>query len=134
MIVYIDGASRGNPGQAGIGVAIYNGDRKSVRQFGYYLGKLTNNMAEYMAAIFAMTVLLELGVKSVTIYSDSELLVRQVNGEYRVKDEKLLPFYLQIKFFLSSFKEVKFFYIRREENKIADRLANRAIDERGYVT
>ncbi|MBL7170635.1 MAG: ribonuclease HI family protein [Candidatus Omnitrophica bacterium] len=133
MIVYIDGASRGNPGQAGIGIAVYDGNKKPVRQFGYYLGTLTNNMAEYMAAIFAVMVLLELGAKSVTIHSDSELLIRQLKGEYRVKNEKLLPLYLQIKFFLRSFEKVNFVHIRREKNKIADRLANRAIDEKGYV-
>ena len=90
-------------------------------------------MAEYMAAIFAVMVLLELGAKSVTIHSDSELLIRQLKGEYRVKNEKLLPLYLQIKFFLRSFEKVNFVHIRREKNKIADRLANRAIDEKGYV-
>lgn len=131
---YIDGASRGNPGEAGIGLAVYDESKKPLRQFGYYLGKLTNNMAEYMAAIFVLTTLLDLGIRTAAIYSDSELLIRQLNGEYRVKNENLLPLYLEIKFFLRSFRKINFCYIVREKNKIADRLANRAIDEKGYVT
>jgi ribonuclease HI len=134
MFAYIDGASHGNPGPAGVGITIYDEKKKPVEVFGYYLGKLTNNMAEYMAVIIALMVFLELGAKSATIYSDSELLVRQLNGEYRVKNEKLLPLYLQVKFFLRSFKKVNFCHLRREHNKLADRLANRAIIEKGYVT
>jgi ribonuclease HI len=133
MLVYIDGASRGNPGHSGIGIAVYDENKKPVKAFGCYLGKLTNNMAEYMSAIFALITLLELGEKSAVIYSDSELLVRQLNGEYRVKNEKLLPFYIQIKFILRSFKKINFCHLGREHNKLADRLANRAIDEKGYV-
>ena len=134
MIVYIDGASRGNPGEAGVGIIVYDENKKPLRQFGCYFGKLTNNMAEYMALTFALIVLLELGVKSATVYSDSELLIRQLNGKYRVKNERILPLYLQIKYILRSFKKIKFCHIRREKNKAADRLANRAIDEKGYVT
>ena len=134
LLVYTDGASHGNPGPSGIGVVIYNEKREPLRAFGYFLGKLTNNMAEYMAVILALMALRELGAQAATIYSDSELLVRQLNGEYRVKNERLLPFYLQVKFFLRSFKEVKFCHLSREENKLADRLANRAISEKGYVS
>lgn len=132
--VYIDGASRNNPGPSGVGIAIYDGTKKSLRTFGYYLGTLTNNMSEYMAVTLALTALLELGVKSAIIYSDSELLVNQLNGKYRVKNEKLLPLYLQVKFFLRSFTKISFCHIMREGNKIADKLANRAIDEKGYVS
>lgn len=131
---YIDGASRGNPGQAGIGVVIYDENKKPLRQFGYYLGRLTNNAAEYMAVIFTLMAALEAGAKSASIYSDSELIVNQLNGRYRVRNEKILPLYLQAKFFIKSFSKVTFCHVRREENKSADRLANRAIDERGYVT
>lgn len=134
FLAYIDGASHGNPGEAGIGVVIYNEKREPLRAFGYFLGKLTNNMAEYMALILALMALRDLGAEAATIYSDSELLVRQLNGEYRVKNERLLPFYLEVKFFLRSFQEVKFCHLNREENKLADRLANRAISEKGYVS
>jgi ribonuclease HI len=134
MTAYIDGASHGNPGPSAAGIVIYDENKKLIRQFGYYLGKLTNNLAEYMAVTLALAALSECGAKSATIYSDSELLIRQLNGQYRVKNERLIPLYLQIKFFLRSFKEVKFCHIGREHNKLADRLASRAITERGYVT
>lgn len=132
--VYIDGASWGNPGHSGVGVVIYNKkDKSPLRAFGYYIGKLTNNMAEYTAAIFAVVALLELDAEDVTIFSDSELLVRQLNGEYRVKNEKLIPFYLQLKFFLRCFRRVSFCYLNRKENRLADELAHNAISRRGYV-
>lgn len=132
--VYIDGASHGNPGESGIGLVIYNENQKVLRAFGYYLGRLTNNMAEYMAAIFALMTLRELGVSSAIIYADSELLIRQLKGEYKVKNEKLMPLYLQIKFFLRNFPEVNFCHLPREKNVLADRLAQRAILEKGYVS
>jgi ribonuclease HI len=127
--VYIDGAARGNPGEAGIGVVIKEG-RKTLLEVGSYIGKATNNIAEYMALIRGLEEVLLIKKESAKFISDSELLVKQLNGEYRVKNEGLLPLYLHAKELIKKLKHFEITHAYREANKHADKLANRGIDEK----
>jgi len=128
--VYIDGAARGNPGPGGLGVVIYkNGEKKPIREVKGFLGVVTNNQAEYLALIRALEELRGMPVKEVKIYSDSQLLVRQMNGEYRVRNENLIPLYNKAEQMMGKIPKVTFHFINREKNKEADKLANMGIDE-----
>ena len=127
--IFSDGGARGNPGPAGIGAVIYNEDNKILAQISEYLGVTTNNQAEYRALIAALKKAKELGVEKVECYLDSELVVKQLNHEYKVKNKDLAPLFLEIHNLVVSFKSINFFHIRREYNKEADRLANDAMDK-----
>jgi len=123
---WIDGASRGNPGEAGFGVVLET-DRVPEEIVGY-LGKATNNVAEYAALIAVLKLAADRGVKKLVVYSDSQLLVRQVNGAYRVKAPHLVPIFLQALKLRQTIPDFTIEHVAREENKEADRLANQAID------
>lgn len=132
--VYTDGGSRGNPGLAGIGALIkYDAKEKKYAEF---IGdNRTNNEAEYEALIFALEKAKQLlGKKNAKkakaeCFSDSELMVKQLNHQYKLKDEKIKKYFIKIWNLMLDFKEVEFNHIPREENKIADELANKAMDE-----
>jgi ribonuclease HI len=126
--IFTDGAARGNPGPAGIGVLIRN-DEKILAEIYDYIGETTNNQAEYMAFIRGIEESIDMGETDLEAFSDSELLVKQVNGEYRVKNGGLIPLYNQVKSLIKKFDTIKVYHIPREENKLADKLANRGIDE-----
>lgn len=128
LIIYTDGGARGNPGPAGIGVAIYNEKKELVGELSEYLGETTNNQAEYRAVIAALKKAAALKAEEIDFYLDSELVVRQLNREYKVKNKDLAPLFLVIYNSILSFKKITFTHIRREENKHADMLANRAMD------
>jgi ribonuclease HI len=133
ILCYIDGAARGNPGPAAIGVVFYAGARPEgdpVLEWGAGLGWATNNTAEYQALLSALGKALDLGAKNVTVRSDSELLVRQMNGQYRVKQPHLRILYGQAKQLESGFERVSYEHIPREQNRRADQLANQALDAR----
>jgi ribonuclease HI len=133
LLCYIDGAARGNPGPAAIGVVFYAGARPEgdpVLEWGAGLGCATNNMAEYQALLSALGKALDLGAKDLTIRSDSELLVRQMNGKYRVRQPHLKVLYGQAKQLESGFERVCYEHIPRTENRRADKLANQALDAR----
>lgn len=124
-----DGASRGNPGPAGIGVVLeVDGDSRPI-ECSEYIGEATNNVAEYRALLLALSEAEKLSPSSLTILSDSELLVRQLNGEYRVKSDLLKPLYQEACRRLRGFPGARILHVEREENQAADRLANRAIDD-----
>lgn len=123
---WIDGASRGNPGEAGFGVLLET-DRVPEEIVGY-LGKATNNVAEYAALSAVLKLAADRGVKKLVVYSDSQLLVRQVNGAYRVKAPHLVPIFLQALRLRQTIPDFTIEHVAREENKEADRLANQAID------
>ncbi len=123
---WIDGASRGNPGEAGFGVVLET-DRVPEEIVGY-LGKATNNVAEYAALIAVLKLAADRGVKKLVVYSDSQLLVRQVNGAYRVKAPHLVPIFLQALKLRQTIPDFTIEHVAREENKEADRLASQAID------
>lgn len=125
----VDGAARGNPGEAGCGAAIYDDTGAVVKELSRYLGHATNNVAEYEGLLLGLEALLELGRKKIVVQSDSQLLVRQLNGEYRVKDEKLKVLHQRALALLRQFDSYRILHVRREMNKLADRLANRGIDD-----
>lgn len=128
--VFTDGASRGNPGPASTGWVLMNLRDEVLEQGGTFLGKRTNNYAEYMAVKEGLEHALRYGVQTVDMYMDSQLVVNQMNGIYRVKHPELLPIYDDIKQLSKQFQDVEYHHIRREYNKLADKQANIILDER----
>ena len=129
--VYSDGASRGNPGMAGAGAAILDAETGEVVELlKRYLGRQTNNVAEYQAAILGLTRARELGVREVELVADSQLLIRQLGGRYQVKHPGIRPLYEEALGLLKTFAKVKLVHVPREMNTLADEMSNRAIDER----
>ena len=129
LVIYTDGASRNNPGEAGAGVFIMQDDEPGAR-IARYLGTATNNVAEYTAAIIGLEHAVKLEVTRVKLFADSELLVKQLNGQYRVKNEGLKPLYNRAKELIAKIGSVEVQYIPRAQNSEADALANKAIDEK----
>jgi ribonuclease HI len=128
-LVMVDGAARGNPGHAGCGAVILDGNGTVVKELSRYLGHTTNNVAEYEALLMGLEALTQLGKKRIRVQSDSQLLVRQLNGEYRVKDEKLKVLFQRAVTLLRQFEDYRILHVPRELNKLADRLANKGIDD-----
>jgi len=128
--LHVDGASRGNPGEAGFGVHVTGEDGSEVASLYGYLGTATNNVAEYQALVHGLRFALARGASSVEVYSDSELLVRQIDGRYRVKNPGLQPLHQEAKGLLARFERARVVHVPREGNREADALANRAVDER----
>ena len=135
IIVYTDGGSRGNPGKAAIGVVFCNEQEQIIKKFGEYLGdNLTNNDAEYQAIIFALKKFKAVFGKAIAqtsdveIRADSELVVKQLNGDYRLSEPKIQQFFIEIWNLKFDFESVKFKHIPREKNKEADALVNQALD------
>ncbi|MFN8062943.1 MAG: ribonuclease HI family protein [Vicinamibacterales bacterium] len=129
LIAYTDGGSRGNPGPAGFGVRIETADGVLVAELQGSLGLATNNVAEYRGLIAALSWLVDAGHADVTVRSDSELLVKQMRGEYRVKHANLQPLHAEAQRLVGRLGRVRFEHVRRESNRDADRLANLAMDE-----
>jgi ribonuclease HI len=128
-LLMVDGAARGNPGDAGCGAVILDKNGVVKQELSRYLGYATNNVAEYEGLIMGLEALLKLGKKRIRVQSDSQLLVRQLNGEYRVKDEKLKALFHKAIALLRQFEAYRIVHVPRELNKLADRLANQGIDE-----
>ncbi|MGE5219688.1 MAG: ribonuclease HI family protein [Chloroflexota bacterium] len=128
-LLMVDGAARGNPGEAGCGAAILDENGTLVQEMSRYLGRSTNNVAEYEGLLMGLETLLQLGQKNIIVQSDSELMVRQLNGIYRVKDEKLKVKYQRAMDLLRQFDSYRIVHVRRESNRLADRLANQGIDQ-----
>lgn len=128
-VIYTDGASRGNPGQAGAGVILFN--QEGIKQFESkaYLGRCTNNEAEYRALILGLEEALKLKYRKINIHLDSELVVRQMEGVYKIKNANLGRFAAEAKKLLSFFDAYTIQHVPRERNREADNLANEAIDE-----
>jgi ribonuclease HI len=126
--IYIDGASKGNPGPSGIGIIIIK-DGSVIREISRYIGPATNNIAEYSALICALQEGLLLKADALRIKSDSELLCRQLNRDYKVKSANIIGLYTQALRLLSGFKEVSIKHIPREQNSSADRLATQAVKD-----
>jgi len=126
MIIYTDGASLGNPGPMGIGIAFWKSG-ELVKEISEYIGKGTNNEAEYTAVIRAVQIAKKMGEKKITVRSDSELLVRQLNGEYKVKKPHLKKLNSELVSLIKNI-EVKFEHIPRERNKRADALSKKAAE------
>lgn len=128
--LYIDGASRGNPGESAIGLVIRTPEGFILKKKGLYIGRTTNNVAEYMALLHGVCESLKFKPSSILIHSDSKLLVNQLKGNYKVKDEKLIPLFKKVKEVLEKFPSCDILYINRKENKEADGIANRILDGR----
>lgn len=134
IIIYVDGGARGNPGPGAIGILFCNEKGICFKKFSEYLGKTTNNEAEYKAAIFALKKFKTLFGKKLSketeieIRSDSELLVNQMNGKYKILEKNLQPLFLELWNLRLDFKKVKFKLISRKKNKEADKLVNQTLD------
>jgi ribonuclease HI len=128
--IHVDGASRGNPGEAGFGVHVAGPAGRTVAELYGHLGRATNNVAEYQGLLHALRWALARGTGSVVIFSDSELLVRQMAGRYRVKNPGLRALHREASELMAQLPRVRIEHVRREENREADALANRALDER----
>ena len=125
---WIDGACRGNPGEAGFGVVFENDDK--THEIAGFLGRTTNNVAEYAGLVAALTFAEQEGLKSLTLFSDSQLLVRQITGSYRVKAPHLIPIFLKVLKLRRGLAHFEIQHVPREQNQRADKLANLAIDQR----
>jgi len=126
--IYIDGASKGNPGPSGIGVVIYR-DGQTIKNISSFIGNATNNIAEYTALIYGLEEALMLRAGVLKINTDSQLLYRQLNKVYKVKNPNILGLYNRVIHLMSAFEKVSVNNIPRENNRGADKLANKAIKE-----
>ena len=137
FIIYTDGGARNNPGPAGIGAVLMDENKNIVAEISEYIGLGTNNQAEYKALLAAIRKARELKAEEVEFYLDSELVVKQMKREYRVKDKELAQLFLKIYNISLGFKKISFTHVPRELNKEADKLVNEAIDkgiETGKIT
>ena len=128
VTIWVDGASRGNPGRAAIGVIIKDERGELMARISQRIGTTTNNQAEYRAIIAALEKTIELGITHVAMNSDSELVVRQLNGRYRVRKAELKPLFQKASQLCGSLEGFAITHIPREQNREADRLANAALD------
>lgn len=130
LTIRTDGASRGNPGEAGIGVLVTDETGRIVKKIARYIGRATNNQAEYEALLAGLEAAHESGAEGISVLSDSELLVRQINGVYRVKNPELKVMHAKAVSIMKGFRRVSVKYVPREQNAHADAFANEAIDKR----
>jgi len=130
VLVWSDGAARGNPGPAGAGAVITDPEGRVLERYGRFLGKQTNNYAEYQGLLLGLQKAMELGAREVGVRADSQLLIRQLEGKYRVRNAGLKPLHEQALKLLRSFEKFDLRHVPREENFNADEMSNRAIDEK----
>jgi ribonuclease HI len=128
LTVNVDGGARGNPGPAAIGAIVRDGDGEVLAERGERIGRATNNVAEYKALLLGIELAAELGAGELDLVGDSELIVRQVEGRYKVKDATMKELHGQVKAALASFETWSIRHVRRESNAEADRLVNQALD------
>ncbi len=128
LIIHSDGGARGNPGPAGIGAIVNGEDGQVVAEISQFIGHATNNQAEYQALLAGLEKAVILGADTLDCFLDSELVVKQINREYKVKNKELAPLFLKVYNLTTKFKNIRFVHIPREQNKEADRLANEAMD------
>ena len=133
VVAYIDGGSRGNPGDSACGVFVCDVDQRQIAAFGRFLGTMTNNQAEYSGLLAVLNWGLDQGVSELRVRADSELMVKQMNGQYRVKSPKLQPLFRDARALAGRFGRFSIEHVRREGNVEADRLANLAMDARADV-
>ncbi len=131
MYIYTDGGSRGNPGPSGIGVVILDSYKKKIKEIFSYIGEATNNIAEYSAMIAALEAAIELKASELIIHTDSELMVKQLNGEYKVKDPNMKMLFDKSLNLLKRLESFEIKHIERSKNKDADKLVNKAINLAG---
>lgn len=132
LIAYADGASRGNPGPAAYGAVVFDEEGGELRALGEAIGRGTNNEAEYRGAIAAVRAALALGATDLQLRLDSQLIVRQLQGSYRVRNERLKPLYRQLVSLVDQLPGFSVAHVPREQNKRADALANAALDGKEF--
>lgn len=130
LVAFADGASRGNPGPASYGAVVYDDQGGELRGLGATIGRGTNNVAEYRGAIAAVEAAIELGATELELNMDSQLIVRQIEGSYRVRNAALRPLFRQLQDLLNQLDAFKIQHVPREQNTRADALANAALDGR----
>lgn len=130
ITLFTDGGARGNPGPAGIGIVIKDHNNQTISTHREYIGNTTNNEAEYQGIIKGLRLCLDLKPDQITAYMDSELVIKQLNGVYKVRDLRMKAYFEQVQELLKDFKKVGFKHVRRDLNKEADNLVNQAIDDR----
>lgn len=128
--LYTDGASRGNPGEGGAGMILKDSAGRTIKKMKRYLGRVTNNQAEYNALLLGLSMAKKIGAKELNVYLDSELVVKQIKGEYRVKNSEIKPLHQKVLKIFREFDKINIMHIPRELNGDADLLANQAIDLR----
>ncbi|HUD07439.1 MAG TPA: ribonuclease HI family protein [Candidatus Saccharimonadales bacterium] len=126
--VYADGGSRGNPGPSASGFVVLDMNDKVLFRKGVYLGITTNNQAEYRSIKFGLETAKQMGCEQVTVFMDSQLAIRQINGIYRVKNKDIKPVYDEVMTLAKQFNKISFTHVPRELNKLADREVNKALD------
>lgn len=131
--LYTDGGSRGNPGESACAYAISKMDGTVVEKAGFYIGIATNNQAEYYGFQRGLERCRDLGINKINLYSDSELVVNQMNGKYRVKNQELAPLHQEVKALVDSFEEVVIVHVPRELNKTTDNEVNRILDQQAKI-
>lgn len=129
VVVHVDGGARGNPGPAAVAAVASNSDGEVLREASDFIGNTTNNVAEYRALLLGLELAEELGARDVEVVNDSQLVARQVGGQYRVKHAGLRPLYLEAMAALARFDRWAVRDVRREQNQRADELVNEALDE-----
>lgn len=132
-IIYTDGGSRGNPGPGALGVVIADESGKVLKEYSHYLGEVTNNQAEYEAVIFALQKAKQLKIKEIELRVDSELIGRQLLGQYKIKDPDLRPLFIKAWNLRLDYDKVDIKIIPREQNKQADKLVNRELDSKNKL-
>ncbi len=130
VVVFSDGAARGNPGPAGAGAVVLDTEGHVLARVGKFLGHQTNNVAEYQGVLVGLRRALELGAREVDVRADSLLMIQQLRGAYKVKNEGLKPLHEEAKGLLRQFDKVSLGHVPREKNLLADEMSNRAIDEK----
>ena len=128
VVVHVDGGARGNPGPAGVGVVVTDEGGNELARANDFIGKATNNEAEYHALLLGLKLASQLGARDVEVVNDSQLVARQITGEYRVKKEELKPLHAQARALLRGFERWQVRSVPREQNELADELVNDAID------
>lgn len=132
-IIYSDGGSRGNPGPGALGVVIFDEMGKVLKEYSHYLGEVTNNQAEYEGVIFALQKAKQLKIKEIELRVDSELIGRQLLGEYKIKDPNLQSLFIKAWNLRLDYDKVDIKIIPREQNKVADKLVNRELDSKNKL-
>jgi len=130
--IFFDGGSRGNPGPSAVGAVIYDDSGNKVGELSEYIGKFTNNVAEYMALEKVLEYIKDIKTDSIVLLTDSKLVYNQLRKEWKIKDKKLLEIYLKLTKMLSKYSKVDLRHVPREENREADRLVNRALDSKEF--
>jgi ribonuclease HI len=126
--LFTDGGSRGNPGPAASGAVLKSVSGETIASVSKYLGRTTNNQAEYTAIVIGLQKARQLGASTVQVYMDSELATKQLNGEYRVKDSEIAKRFVEVKNLVAQFDRVSFTHVRREKNTEADAIVNKCLD------